>query len=125
MKSNKLIITIFIILSLPNCNKKSDQISAGGAEDRAISDVKKMSYAEFAEADMIGASPQRIKSMLGEPNIINNSNNRVSWSYGPDIDVVISGEPGSIIGVTVSFDTNFKVINVSPSRKTQEIKYTE
>lgn len=125
MRVKHILILVLICMPLSHCGSDDDQLGANSMGDQSDCDTKRMTYSEFVDAGMIGENAQKIRSFLGDPEIIRKTTKGESWHYGPDIDVMISGAPGSIVGLTVSFDSNSKVANVSPSRKTQDIKINE
>lgn len=117
MKVKESFMIALLCILASNCGSRDEEHSEKGSENQSVNSTMEMSYSEFVNADMARENSQKIKSILGEPDIIRKSGNVESWHYGPDIDATINGDPGAIIGLTISFDSEDRVINVSPSRK--------
>lgn len=117
MKVKESLMIAFFCVLVSNCGSRDDEPSAKGSENQFADSAMEMSYSEFLAAGMIGENSKKIKSILGEPDIIRKNENVESWHYGPDIEATINGSPGAIVGLTISFDSNDRVINVSPSSK--------
>jgi hypothetical protein len=62
--------------------------------------------------------------MLGVPGMIKKTDVAALWVYGPDIDAMLQGDPGCIVGVTITFRDGV-VADVTQSRKTTHIQKSE
>jgi hypothetical protein len=104
----KALLFIILSLSLACCGGKITRKEAEG----------KMSYADFVDGDFRGVTAKKIEAMLGAPDIVNQAKGCEVWHYGPNPEQLIKGEAGAIIGVSVFFDEQGKVREITAGRKT-------
>lgn len=100
-----LILTLLLVC----CGKTNDPKKEEG----------RISYADIIDVKYRGVTAEKIKSMLGEPDIVNQAKGSEVWHYGPNLDAMFEGGDGAIVGVTVSFDEQGKVRAIIPTRKSK------
>ncbi len=106
-KSSSLVLSVMLVL-IVSCEKNTTETVSS----------QSLIYSEIIKQDLLGASATDIKSILGNPETIRKNDERDVWSYGPSIEDMANKADGDIVGLTIYFDDNGKVISVRPKNKT-------
>ncbi len=107
MKITLNYLFVILLLLLVCCGRNINNIRTGD----------KMKYDDFIDGQFTGVSAEKIKSMLGAPNIVKEAKGSEVWHYSTGLKEIVESKDGAIIGLTVYFDEHGKVREITASRK--------